>query len=102
MKSLSLLVFGLSTSFSLATVPPPGADGKYTLFAPGIRAQVKLICYLISSFLSEFTANLCAVNPQFAPYAASITNLFVTDKNGIERDVVLGYDTAAEYRRIPY
>lgn len=47
MKSLSLLVFGLSTSFSLATVPPPGPDGKYTLSAPGIRAQVRLLHFLI-------------------------------------------------------
>lgn len=49
MKSLSLLVFGLSTSFSLATIPPPGADGKYTLSAPGIRAQVKLTYYDVLS-----------------------------------------------------
>lgn len=48
------------------------ADGKYTLQAPGIRAQ-------------------------FIPYGASISNLFVKDKNGIERDIVLGWDNATYY-----
>ena len=35
---------------------------------------------------------------KFIPFAAAITNLWVKDKNGVERDIVLGYDTAAEYR----
>jgi aldose 1-epimerase len=48
------------------------ADGKYTLQSRGIRAQ-------------------------FIPYGASISNLFVKDKNGIERDVVLGWDNATYY-----
>ncbi|KAI5779055.1 aldose 1-epimerase-like protein [Geopyxis carbonaria] len=55
-----------------AATPKPGADGKYTLTAPGIKAQ-------------------------FIPYAATLTNLFVPDKNGIVRDVVLGYDNASYY-----
>jgi hypothetical protein len=67
----------------------PNSDGKYTLQAPGIRAQ-------------------------FIPYGASITNLFINDKNGrssrnyacptsltlfegIERDIVLGFDNATYY-----
>ncbi|KAF2473391.1 aldose 1-epimerase [Lindgomyces ingoldianus] len=53
-------------------VPPPDADGRYTLEAPGIRAQ-------------------------FIPYAATLTNLFVKDKNGVERDIVLGYDNTSFY-----
>ncbi|ORY14300.1 aldose 1-epimeras-like protein [Clohesyomyces aquaticus] len=53
-------------------VPAPGPDGKYTLEAPGIRAQ-------------------------FIPYAATLTNLFVKDKNGVERDIVLGYDNTSFY-----
>ncbi|KAF2006832.1 galactose mutarotase-like protein [Amniculicola lignicola CBS 123094] len=52
--------------------PKPDADGKYTLEAEGIRAQ-------------------------FIPYAATLTNLFVKDKNGIERDIVLGYDNTSFY-----
>lgn len=56
----------------LAAVPPPGPDGKYTLTAPGIEAK-------------------------FIPYAACITNLIVSDKNGVKRDVILGYDNASFY-----
>ncbi|KAF2204821.1 aldose 1-epimerase [Delitschia confertaspora ATCC 74209] len=52
--------------------PTPGPDGRYTLEAPGIRAQ-------------------------FIPYAATLTNLFVKDKSGVERDIVLGYDNASYY-----
>jgi aldose 1-epimerase len=50
----------------------PDADGKYTISSDSIRAQ-------------------------FIPYGASISNLFVKDKNGVERDIVLGFDTAAEF-----
>ncbi|KAF2111647.1 aldose 1-epimerase [Lophiotrema nucula] len=53
-------------------VPAPDADGKYTLEAPGIKAQ-------------------------FIPYAATLTNLFVKDKDGIQRDIVLGYDNTSFY-----
>ncbi|VBB80722.1 Putative aldose 1-epimerase [Podospora comata] len=50
----------------------PGADGKYTISAPGIKAQ-------------------------FIPYGATLTNLFVRDKNGDDIDVVLGYDDIDYY-----
>lgn len=50
----------------------PDADGKYTIAAEGIRAQ-------------------------FIPYGASLTNLYVNDTNGIDRDIVLGYDNASYY-----
>ncbi|KAF2160247.1 hypothetical protein M409DRAFT_29337 [Zasmidium cellare ATCC 36951] len=53
-------------------VPPPDSDGKYTIQAPGIKAS-------------------------FIPYSAAVTNLFVPDRNGTQRDIVLGYDTAVEY-----
>jgi aldose 1-epimerase len=51
---------------------PVDADGKYTLVSEGIRAQ-------------------------FIPYGASITNLFINDTNGVERDIVLGFDNATAY-----
>lgn len=51
---------------------PVGNDGKYTIVAEGIRAQ-------------------------FIPYGASLTNLFINDTNGVERDIVLGYDNATYY-----
>lgn len=53
----------------------PGADGKYTISAPGIKAQ-------------------------FIDYGASLTNLYVKDTNGNDVDVVLGYDDINYYREI--
>ncbi|KAK3311774.1 galactose mutarotase-like domain-containing protein [Apodospora peruviana] len=68
--TLALLVIaGLTAS---RDIPKPGADGRYTISATGIRAQ-------------------------FIPYGATLTNLFVNDKNGKEVDVVLGYDDATYY-----
>ncbi|KAK3689061.1 galactose mutarotase-like domain-containing protein [Podospora appendiculata] len=57
-------------------IPPPGPDGRYTISAPGIKAQ-------------------------FIPYGATLTNLFVKDKNGKDVDVVLGYDDVAYYPKDP-
>ncbi|KAK3347693.1 galactose mutarotase-like domain-containing protein [Neurospora tetraspora] len=54
----------------------PGPDGKYTIAAPGIKAQ-------------------------FIPYGATLTNLFVKDKNGKDIDVVLGYDDVDYYPKDP-
>jgi aldose 1-epimerase len=50
----------------------PDEDGRYTITAPGIKAQ-------------------------FIPYGATLTNLFVKDKNGEDVDVVLGYDDVDFY-----
>ncbi|KAF2757702.1 galactose mutarotase-like protein [Pseudovirgaria hyperparasitica] len=50
----------------------PDEDGKYTISAEGIRAQ-------------------------FIPYGASLTNLFINDTSGTERDIVLGFDNATFY-----
>jgi aldose 1-epimerase len=36
--------------------------------------------------------------PQFIPYGATMTNLYVKDKSGNDVDVVLGYDDVAYYR----
>ncbi|CAO2648021.1 Nn.00g089430.m01.CDS01 [Neocucurbitaria sp. VM-36] len=74
MKYLSALLAALTVRSALAHpgAPHPDAQGRYTLEAPGIKAQ-------------------------FIPYAATLTNLFVKDKNGVERDIVLGYDNASYY-----
>ncbi|KAH6623104.1 galactose mutarotase-like domain-containing protein [Chaetomium tenue] len=52
--------------------PKPDEDGRYTISSDGIKAQ-------------------------FIPYGASLTNLFVKDKNGKDIDVVLGYDDVEYY-----
>jgi aldose 1-epimerase len=68
-----------SSSSAPSATPPatngtigPDADGKYEISAEGIRAN-------------------------FVPYGASISNLFVKDRNGVERDIVLGFDNASHY-----
>lgn len=75
---LAAVVHGLcvlaqsTTQLPSETGPPPGPDGKYCLSNTGIRAE-------------------------FIPYGASLTNLFIQDKRGVERDIVLGFDNATAY-----
>lgn len=45
---------------------------KHTIKGPGIRAS-------------------------YIAYGARLTNLFVTDKDGVFRDIVLGYDEGSQY-----
>jgi galactose mutarotase-like enzyme len=52
--------------------PGPDKDGKYTIKSKGLRAN-------------------------FIPYGASISNLFINDTHGVERDIVLGFDNATYY-----
>ncbi|KIW07633.1 hypothetical protein, variant [Verruconis gallopava] len=59
-------------TFGGGQVPAPGPDGKYVLSSEGIRAT-------------------------FIPYGASISNLFINDTHGVERDIVLGFDNATYY-----
>jgi aldose 1-epimerase len=65
---IALLVSG----FAQASTAGPDANGKYTIAAPGIRAN-------------------------FVPYGASISNLFINDTHGVERDIVMGFDNATYY-----
>jgi len=50
----------------------PDEDGKYWIYGKGITAS-------------------------FIPYGASISNLYINDKNGIQRDIVAGFDNASYY-----
>jgi aldose 1-epimerase len=66
-------LFGTVGNDTVAGNPAgPDANGKYTISAPGIRAS-------------------------FIPYGASISNLFINDTSGIERDIVGGFDNATYY-----
>ena len=47
-------------------------NGKYEICSEGIRAQ-------------------------FIPYGATLSNLFIKDAHGVERDIVLGFDNASYY-----
>ncbi|KAI0123024.1 galactose mutarotase-like domain-containing protein [Xylariales sp. AK1849] len=69
---LTILLSLLTPALRAANIPAPDEDGKYTLEADGIKAS-------------------------FIPYSGAITNLWITDKTGTSRDIVLGYDTADEY-----
>jgi aldose 1-epimerase len=62
----------LSDGISVRAPLAPDQDGKYTLQSEGIRAQ-------------------------FIPYGASLTNLFILDQHGVERDIVMGFDNASHY-----
>ncbi|KAM7198191.1 aldose 1-epimerase [Naviculisporaceae sp. PSN 640] len=79
MKLSTLLFAALAEAIVLPREDPkfaPGPDGKYTITAPGIKAQ-------------------------FIEYGATLTNLFVKDKNGNDIDVVLGYDDLDWYPKDP-
>ncbi|KAK6426513.1 hypothetical protein LTR95_016112, partial [Oleoguttula sp. CCFEE 5521] len=73
----------VATALPLLAIAAPLADivgngssvadnGKYYVESEGIRAN-------------------------FIPYGASISNLWVTDVHGLERDIVLGFDNASYY-----
>ncbi|KAI2467809.1 galactose mutarotase-like protein [Annulohypoxylon bovei var. microspora] len=72
---VALPVLAAATSV-VAQVASPGEDGKYTISSSGITAK-------------------------FIPYGATLTNLFVKDKNGEDVDVVLGYDDIDYYPEDP-
>lgn len=71
----SILLLAASAYAQYATPPNslgPDENGKYEISAEGIRGL-------------------------FIPYGASVANLFVKGKDGVERDVVLGFDKASTY-----
>ena len=82
-KTLSLALWATS-AFGLPQIPDqplasiarrssgPDSNGKYEITGQGIRAQ-------------------------FVPYGAAISNLFIKDISGIERDIVTGWDNASYY-----
>jgi aldose 1-epimerase len=73
---VNLWLLGCISEYIAASIPPPDQDGKYTIESMGIKAS-------------------------FIPYAASITNLWIADRNGTQRDIVLGYDNASFYATDP-
>ena len=50
-----------------------------------------------SSNLQKHTISAAGINASYIGYGATLTNLFVNDKKGIARDVVLGYDHGQGY-----
>lgn len=50
-----------------------------------------------SSVFTKYTISAPGISASFIPYGATLTNLFVPDKNGNPQDVVLGYDSGTAY-----
>lgn len=75
-RMFSRAIVSAFAAAGLAAAQVPDEDGRYTISTPDIKAQ-------------------------FIPYGATLTNLFVKDKNGDEVDVVLGYDDVEFYREHP-
>ena len=69
---LPAVVFAQNDTAVAGDTSGPDANGKYTISAEGIRAT-------------------------FVPYGAGISNLFINDTNGIERDIILGWNNASYY-----
>ncbi|KAL6708942.1 hypothetical protein ACN47E_002069 [Coniothyrium glycines] len=77
MWSLTPICLLLGAALAQYATPPssssgPDENGKYEISSEGIRGL-------------------------FIPYGASVSNLFVKGKDGVERDVVLGFDNATAY-----
>ncbi|KAF1946047.1 galactose mutarotase-like protein [Clathrospora elynae] len=73
--STLLPLLAATTLAQYSTAPAalgPDKNGKYEISADGIRGL-------------------------FIPYGASVSNLFVKGKDGVERDIVLGFDNATAY-----
>jgi len=68
-------------------------------FLPVVFAQGNLIAGNGSAVLSNGKYQIQAegIRANFIPYGASISNLFINDTHGIERDIVLGFDNASYY-----
>lgn len=52
---------------------------------------------ICSSHFQKYTISAPGINATFIPYGATLTNLYVNDKNGNPQDIVLGYDNAEDY-----
>lgn len=81
--------------------PKPGKDGKYSISAPGIKAEVCIYRRARARRAGQGGDHGADKRQQFIPYGATLTNLFVKDKQGKDVDVVLGYDDVDFYRRSP-
>jgi aldose 1-epimerase len=69
---LSLLAATALAQYGSNSTLGPDENGKYEIKADGIRGL-------------------------FIPYGASVSNLFIKGKDGVERDIVLGFDNATAY-----
>ena len=47
--------------------------------------------------LQPYTISAPGINASYIGYRARLTSLFVKDKNGTARDIVLGYDEGSQY-----
>ncbi|KAJ2895086.1 putative aldose 1-epimerase protein [Zalerion maritima] len=64
--------YGSGTGSGSGDVIGPDSNGKYWVYGNGIKAS-------------------------FIEYGASVSNLYIADKTGVERDIVAGFDNATYY-----
>ncbi|KAL1843654.1 hypothetical protein VTJ49DRAFT_636 [Mycothermus thermophilus] len=62
----------VGAAYGSSNAKGPDSNGKYWIYGEGIKAA-------------------------FIPYGASISDLVVNDKNGVPRDIVMGFDKASSY-----
>jgi hypothetical protein len=60
---------------------------------------VSQLAIYASDPLQPLTISAPGINATFIGYGATLTHLFVNDRDGQPRDVAVGYDTPAEYVR---
>jgi len=70
--ALVLETCAASDVYSSSSIPGPDVNGKYWIHGEGISAA-------------------------FIPYGASISDLLIRDKHGIQRDIIAGFDNASYY-----
>lgn len=103
-----MLLFVLLITLSQSLVEPDRQPNRSSMFSAKIAALAALLPATAfaasivgngSSVLSngKYEISSEGIRAQFIPYGASITNLFIRDVHGIERDIVLGWDNATYY-----
>ena len=88
-----LAVFTLTLTFVCATMAGTegNAPGWVSLTRPP-RVRIDLNAYTQPFDLTAITAPDGSITAKFVSFGATLTELWVKDKNGEPRDVVLGYD----------
>ena len=47
---------------------------------------------------TNYVLETSRIKAHFTNYGATLTHLFIKDKNGITRDIVLGFDNLSDYK----
>jgi aldose 1-epimerase len=81
-------------SLLLAASAVVSAQSSYS--SPGSYSQSPFPPFSGDPF-KKYTLNAKGIKASFIPYGATLTNLWVKDKNGKLQDVAVGYDDGKQY-----